>query len=434
MCSTGETTPEGDALRIEQIVSGGDGMARRADGCVVFVPRTVVGDLVDVEYTEVHRQWRRARLIRVVEPGPHRRDAPCPHYARCGGCQLQHVDYEAQLTAKTGIVLDCLQRLGGLTTSHIEIERSPHEFGYRNRISLVVRQSGARIAVGYHALSMPDEVVDVTSCPLAEEPINAVWASLHDTVGAAFSVGDKPADVRLTLRASAVGRVGLAVERAAGRGEINVALDLLQSIPGLDSVWVLDSQGRIVQTMGLERLTEQWDAFEIPLSGTAFLQVNREAAAVLDRYVVEQCSGVTGGRVVDAYCGFGLRALALSRIGLDVTGIDVDRQSVRVASRLAGRTGLKATFVSGTVEGALDRQLPADIVILNPPRRGVGARVTDTLARRPPARMVYVSCDPATLARDIKALGKRFELSACRAFDLFPQTAHVETVATLTRR
>jgi 23S rRNA (uracil1939-C5)-methyltransferase len=180
-------------------------------------------------------------------------------------------------------------------------------------------------------------------------------------------------------------------------------------------------------------LNERWGPYEIPLPGNAFLQVNREAAAAMDTYVRAQCRGETGRAIIDAYCGFGLRSLELARDDTPVTGIDIDGPSVEVASRLASGHGLTVRFVAAAVERVLTSLLPAEIVILNPPRRGVVPRVLEALKKQPPDRIVYVSCDPATLARDIKGLCAHFQLTQCRAFDLFPQTAHVETVATLTR-
>lgn len=420
---------EQGTLHIERIISGGDGLARRADGCVVFVPRTAPGDSVAVEYTEQHQQWRRARAVRIIEAGPDRQEPPCPVYDRCGGCHLQHLRYKAQLAAKASIVIDCLRRLGGREITELEVVPSPREFAYRNRVSMVARHAGSGIAAGYHAFDDPDDVVDVTACPLAEDAINDAWTAVR---GALEGVESAPADrwqVRLTLRANVDGRVALTVE---GDCEGRVAARLA-AVDTLDAVWQVDARGRITGGAGAEHLDERWGDYDIPLAGGAFVQVNREAAARMDAYVVEQCHVSVGDRVVDAYCGFGLRALEVARLGGVAAGIDIDRSSVTVAGRLAKRSGMSARFKVAAVERALPSHLPADVVILNPPRRGVHRRAIEALAKSPPARIVYVSCNPATLARDLKGLGAGFRLDACRAFDLFPQTAHVETVATLVR-
>jgi 23S rRNA (uracil1939-C5)-methyltransferase len=271
-------------------------------------------------------------------------------------------------------------------------------------------------------------VVDIDHCPLAEEPINAAWISLRASLQDLTRRGR--ADARLTVRATADGQVGLVVESEQRGTTISGGVG---DVAGLDAVWWVDRKGRLTAGSRDQHLNERWGPYQIPLPGTAFLQVNREAAATMDAYIRTQCHGEAGRNIVDAYCGFGLRSLELARDGTRVTAIDLDGQSVEVGSRLASEHGLTVRFVAAAVERVLESMLPAETVILNPPRRGVVPRVLDALLKQPPGRIVYVSCDPATLARDLKGLSTRYQLTACRAFDLFPQTAHVETVATLTR-
>lgn len=441
-----EGTEHVEILDVTGVVAGGDGMARRGDGRVVFVPRSSPGERVEISYIESHAQWLRGRIVRIVTPGPDRREPPCPYYARCGGCQLQHLHYDAQLRAKAAIVADSLKRLGHLGVGELEASPSPREFGYRNRVSFVLRRTHADVVAGYHAVDSPDEIVDVERCLLAESSIQEVWTALRAAWGPGASRLPIGNDLRLTLRAASDGRVGLAIEGGRGSGETTRAL---LETAGLAAIWSLDEKARVTWHAGEETLSEHWGRHHIPLSGTAFLQVNREAAEHLEKYVREQCGGVAGRRVVDAYCGFGLRALGLAEDGATVVGIDTDRHAIAAAQGAArvldvGTSGIpgdqdlpasgKARFLVAPVERVLAGELPADVVILNPPRRGIARAVVHALLRTPPERIVYVSCNPATLARDLGSFGSHFALASCRAFDLFPQTAHVETVATLTRR
>jgi 23S rRNA (uracil1939-C5)-methyltransferase len=274
-------------------------------------------------------------------------------------------------------------------------------------------------------------VHDIDACPLAEAPLARAWASLRAAWGARASRLPGGRELRLTLRASAGGRVGLAVEHGRGRGAPE---ELLGAVTGLASVWGIDRAGRVRWQVGEPALAERWQDEEIPLAGLAFVQVNREAAAALDAHVGVVCGEAKPGRAVDAYCGFGLRALALARAGVETVGIDVDARAVAWANARAADAGLPARFRAARVERALATALPADVVVLNPPRAGVSREVAAALVRRPVGRVVYVSCNPATLGRDVRALSARYALVSCRAFDLFPQTAHVETVAVLERR
>lgn len=430
------TNQDTDLLTIESIIAGGDGLARRADGCVVFVPRTAPGEQVEVEYTETHRQWRRARVVRIEESSPDRRDPPCPHYDRCGGCQLQHLRYQAQLRAKASVVSDALRRIGGFDVPAIDVFPSPHEFGYRNRISIVLRRADGNVAAGFHRFDDPAAVTDVDACPLAEAPINEVWAALRASWGPAAEKLPAGDELRLTLRVNHEGRVGLAIERASGgdgtAGRVPGA-SLIDEIEPLDSVWVMGRGGKVSAVAGAPALTERIGPHEFALAGTAFVQVNRGVAATMDAYVREQCGDAGRKRMIDAYCGFGTRTLELARAGAIALGIDTDGPAVAAAASLARHHGLSAAFVAARVERRITRDLPAEVVILNPPRKGAAAAVTDALVKTPAGRIVYVSCDPATLARDLKRLTPHYQMIARRAFDLFPQTSHVETVVTLTR-
>lgn len=420
-----------DTLQIDGIVAGGEGLARPAEAPVVFVPRAAPGDRVVVEFTEEHRQWRRARLLHVVEPGPDRRQPPCPYYDACGGCQLQHIEYSGQLRAKSGIIQESLRRLGGIAVDPPEVTASPRELGYRNRITLTLKRLADRVVAGYHHFEVPGHIVDIGECPLAEEPIKRAWAGLRAAWGEGAERLPVGAELRLTLRASEMGEVGLVVEGGKGRGDPD---SLLSEVEPLAAIWGLDAEGDVAWNAGLPALSDRWGPYRLNVAGTAFLQVNRRVAAALEDYVRSSCGPVEGRRIIDAYCGFGVRALSLAREGAKVVGVDSDPFAVGAASVAAEDAGLPARFLRGRVERVLARELPAELVLLNPPRTGVEREVTRVLNRDGPARVIYVSCDPATLARDLQRLAQSYDLLACRGFDMFPQTAHVETVVSLRRR
>ncbi len=420
-----------DSLEIQTILAGGDGLARPPDGPVVFVPRTAPGDRVEVELTEVHKQWARGTLLRIVEPGPQRRDPPCPHYDICGGCQLQHLSYTAQLEAKSRIIADALRRLGSVEIQPPEVVPSPRQLGYRNRVTFVMRRTGDGVVAGFHALQDPNRIVDIDRCPLAEDPLNDAWEALRASWGVNADNLPPGKELRLTLRVSSGGVKGLAVEGGEDYGEPET---LLEAIDGLAAMWSIGTDGAIEWYAGEAWLKERWEEHELRVAGLSFVQVNRETAAELETYVLERCGEVAGRRLIDAYCGFGVRALRLAWAGARVVGIDSDSDAIGAAEAAAAESGAAARFRTSTVERALAHELPADLVLLNPPRRGVDRRVAQALVERPPARVIYVSCDPATLARDLKLLSSAFDVESCRGFDMFPQTAHVESVVSLARK
>ncbi|HYW07130.1 MAG TPA: TRAM domain-containing protein, partial [Longimicrobium sp.] len=223
-------------MRIESIAAGGEGVGRLADGRVVFVHRTAPGDLAEVALTERRDRWARGSLLRVLEASPERRDAPCPHYERCGGCTLEHMEYDAQLRAKSRIVADALTRIGGVPTEAPEVVPSPREFRYRNRVSFALRRGErGRVEAGFHALGAPDEVVDIgADCLLPEEAISRVWAGVREHWGPDARRLPSGERLRLTLRASSGGDVSLLVEGGFAPGKPD---ELMRRVPGLVAVW-----------------------------------------------------------------------------------------------------------------------------------------------------------------------------------------------------
>jgi 23S rRNA (uracil1939-C5)-methyltransferase len=417
-------------VTIDSIAAGGEGVGRLDDGRVVFVHRTAPGDRAEVALTERRERWARGQLLRVLDPSDLRREPPCAFYAECGGCTLEHMHYPAQLGAKARIVADAITRIGKISVEEPEVVPSPLEHRYRNRVSFALRRlGGGRVVAGFHALGDAERVVDIDGrCLLPEEPISRVWDRLRAAWGPDARLLPAGERLRLTLRANAAGEVTLLVEGGYSPGE---PMELLRVVEGLTAVWYQPGGAGPELIAGAPGLPESWGDETLDLSGAAFLQVNRSAAALLEEHVMTIAGEVNGCRVLDAYCGVGLHARRLARAGATVVGIEVDTEAVAAANRTAPPN---ASFIEGAVELALPGLLPADLVIVNPPRAGLAAEVPDALRADPPARIIYISCNPATLARDLQRLGDTFELESLRSFDLFPQTAHVESVVALRRR
>lgn len=413
-----------ETVGIRALASGGAGVGELADGRVVFVERTAPGDEGEVEVLKEKSTWAKARLVRLDEAGPGRVDAPCPLYDRCGGCAVQHLAYEEQLRWKGRWVLDALERIGGLEgVEEPEVVPSPRELHYRDRLSFTLKRlRSGRVVAGFHELYDPHRVLDVhDECLLAEPPVVETWASLRDAWdGGARRLPDG-GRLRLTLRKVAEDGVALLVEGGdAGWG----GGGLLEDVPGLVDVWHHPADAD-------EAVRVDGPAGPGPEDGVrpgAFTQVNAEVAPWLRDHVVDQLDG--DGPVVDAYCGVGLYGHRLAEAGRPVTGIELDPAAAASARRGAPEG---FTLVEGAVEDRLAEALPAEALILNPPRTGLHDDLPELLRERGPDRVVYVSCDAATLARDLKRLGDAYTLVGLRSFDLFPQTAHVETVAVLER-
>ncbi len=412
-------------VTIAGIAAGGEGVGRLADGRAVFVHRTAPGDRVRVALVDDRRRWARARLVAVLSPSRHRRPAPCPFYDRCGGCSLQHLSETEQRAAKAGIVVDAIRRLGDIDVDRPEVVASPAPLHYRNRLSFALRRlGGGRVVAGFHAVGRPGRIVDVDGrCMLGERVVTAAWDEVRRGWGPGAARLPAGPRLRLTVRAADGGDADLVVEGGSAPGEPDA---LLAHVPSLRSVWWTQPGRSPALLAGRDR----------PGAGplvapTAFSQTNPGVAALLEPHVLAAAGPLAGRRVVEGYCGTGVVARRLAAAGATVVGIEIDAAAVERGRRTAA-AGL--TLECGPVEQLLPAALPADVVIVDPPRTGLAAAVTEALTRTPPERMVYVSCDPATLARDLRRLEPVLAPADVTCFDMFPQTAEVETVVTLHRR
>lgn len=400
-------------LRIDSIAAGGDGVGRH-DGMVVFVPRTAPGDVVRVD-AEHHDRLMRGRLLDVLQPSTSRVEAPCSHYVvdRCGGCQLQHVEYDAQLESKGRIVRDAIARIGKIHCDAPTVEASAKPWRYRRKLTLALRRHGNEWIAGLHRFDAPDEVFALQDCPITEESVLRVWAKVmrHQDL---FPPPGTPR-LRGAVRALAQG-FSFTLE---GARVWRTHAQFFAAIPELTELWWAP-QEQARRLMHARRGHE---------AGASFVQVNPGVAERLRAWVFSLAAAFRPVTAVDAYSGTGDIAVGLASQGAGVTAIEIDEDAARVA---AARLPEGSRALASPVEKALRRSLPADLVVLNPPRAGVDADVTELLssAQQKPNALIYVSCNPATLARDIRRLFN-YEIRSLRGFDMFPQTAHVETVCEL---
>jgi len=414
------------AVTVRGIAAGGAGVADLPDGRVVFVPRTAPGDRARIRIEKSRPRWAEGSLQELIEAAPSRRPSLCTLYDRCGGCQLQHLPYAEQLAWKGRVVADALERIGRLGAVDVpEVVASPDETRYRSRATFTLRRlRGGHVVAGFHALDRPAHVIDVRDeCVLPTPEVVAAWKALRAGWGEGARLLPSAGRLRLTLRTGDAG-VALVVEGGprGWRGEA-----LAASVPALAAIWHVAGEA----TSGPELVAGVGEEHGAP----TFSQVNVRAAALLVEHVLDLAGAAGPGdraSAVDAYCGDGAFARGLLRRGWRVTGIELDRSACASARGWAGASGSEGFAVlEGRVEDLLDDALPAELLVVNPPRSGLGPDVVRTLVDRRPPRVLYVSCDPATLARDVAALSSVYDVAAPRCFDLFPQTAHVETVLAL---
>jgi 23S rRNA (uracil1939-C5)-methyltransferase len=401
-------------VRILRLAAGGDGVGRLPDGKTVFVPRTAPGDLVELSEPREHKRFARGRSKSVLEPSPLRVEPRCPHYVvdECGGCQLQHLEYPAQLAARQSFVGDALRRLGKRDTPDPPIVPAAKVYDYRTKLTLHVSEGGRRI--GLHRYDRPGQLFDLVWCHITVPELMSLWQAVRKL---------RP------LLPAALEQIVLRLDRSGGR-HILLRVGKSEVWPGAKRLLQsLESQGTRGTTIWWQ--PEGGAARAVAGAGeaypaTVFEQVHPEMGDQVRRFAVEQLGKVSGLRVWDLYAGIGETTEQLISGGATVESVESDRRAVAEAEA-RGPTARRHT---GRVEDLLRELKPPNVVIANPPRTGMDARVADELERLRPQRLVYISCDPATLARDLQRLPS-FELKLVQAFDLFPQTTHVETVVVL---
>jgi 23S rRNA (uracil1939-C5)-methyltransferase len=433
---TGDPAPGADLrvgqeieATVEKTVYRGRGLAR-VDGRVVFVPRAHGGDRVRARVREVHPGWAEASLEEILDPGAGRRVAPCPYVPRCGGCVYQDLGYDAQLAAKESVLRESLRRAGAPWEGAIPIRSSP-EAGWRLRASLHVAAGGDGLRLGLRQEGTW-QVVDLESCLQLSEGMNQAWAELRALFTGNPELGARVRGIDLLespdggARVAAVGTT-LPPREASALGGI---------VPAgrLTGFGVEDGRGRLHWLRGTPFVEMSVLSLPLRVHVRSFFQGNRFLYEALASTVVDLLPGT--GRALDLYAGVGLFALPLAaRDGGEVVAVERAPSAVEDARANVRRNRLEGVrIVCEDVPAALGsmRPSPGERIVLDPPRTGLEREVVDLVADRRPEAVVYVSCDPPTLGRDLARFAARgFRPDTVRLFDLFPDTFHLETVVRL---
>ncbi len=444
---------QGNLIEIEiaDLSSSGDGVGRLG-GRVVFVPDTVTGDRALVRLVRVKRQYAKGKLHQLIQPSPHRIRSRCIVADKCGGCQWQHIEDDYQRLAKRRQLLQTLERIGGFSLPNVApILSTSSPLGYRNKAAYPLGISAAgKVQAGYYRKGS-HQLVNLNQCPVQDYRLNPLLAEVkQDIQQSGWSVYDQKCH-RGLLR-----HFCLRIGRRTGeilltlvstdwqlKGIEKQAQIWLHRYPQLVGVALNRNPDRTNAIFGSETrcvagqpyLREIFAGLELQLRPDTFFQVNTEAAEALLQVIIEQLDLQGNEVIIDAYCGIGTFTLPLARRVQQAIGIEVQRSSVEQAQRNAKLNGIgNVSFAVGTVEALLPQlEVKPDIILLDPPRKGCDRAVIETLVKTQPPRLVYVSCQPATLARDLKLLCQNgsYQLTLVQPADFFPQTAHLESAAFL---
>lgn len=390
----------------------------RLDGKTVMVPNAAPGDLVEIEIAAERRDYSIGRIARIMRAGADRRDPPCPYLPRCGGCDWQQIGYAAQIRLKGELIAAEFERALGVRLDPAGlVEPAPAEFGYRARIRLKVGPGGR---LGFHQLSS-NSLVEIERCLVAAPELSI-------PVGLARELG--PRCVEIEIAAGIGGQVMVARSIKAPRpGDVASARKLVERG---DVAGIVMRGGARREVIGDARVSiEAEPGCAIEADADLFSQVNRAQNLKLVAAVMEMAGIGPGRRVFDLFCGTGNFSLPAARRGADVTGVDADGPAIEAARRNAIRMGLReAQFIAmraaETANFLARARYRPESAIIDPPRTGA-ADLMEPIARLAPREVIYVSCDPPTLMRDLRMLTNRgYRVAQVRAFDFFPNTHHAE--------
>ncbi|MBA2296097.1 MAG: 23S rRNA (uracil(1939)-C(5))-methyltransferase RlmD [Actinobacteria bacterium] len=437
---------------IESLAYGGNGVGR-LDGFVVFVRGGLPGDVVRARTTKVKRAFAEATKTAVLEPSPHRVEAPCRHFGVCGGCRFQDLGYAEQLAQKEAQVRDALLRLGGFEDPPLApIVPARSQFGYRNKLEYSFAHGEDGLVLGFHRAGRWDEVIDVEECLLTTDVGNAIREAVEEW---ARSEGLEPYDQEAQtgyLRHLVVreGRntgqaLVMLVTTPGDRFDADFLIETVTRFPEVRSLhWAINDRPAEVTNLptrllwGAPWIEEELLGLRFRVRPNAFLQTNTEMAETIYT-LARDAAGLTGVEVVyDLYCGTGTIGLALADRASSIWGVEISEESVACAIENAEVNEIgNARFFAGNVGQSLEELqekagLP-DVVVVDPPRAGLaGKALRRTGALRAP-RLVYVSCNPTTLASDLAVLRDEYgyALERCTPVDMFPHTPHIESVSLL---
>ena len=438
-------------LTIDSLAYGGNGVAR-LDGFVVFVRRGLPGDTVRARVTKVQRRHAEALATEVLSSGPARVEAPCAHYPACGGCRFQDLAYDAQVATKEQWVRDSLQRLAGLAEPPLEpILGAASQFHYRNKMEYSFAPGPV---LGLHKAGRWDEVLEIDKCWLTTDLGNAIrnrvqeWAREEKLDG--YDQETHEGYLRHLLLREGRNTGQMLVQLVTSRGERfdrERLIEVLTEFPEVKSIhWSVNRGVAEVTNLptellwGDEAIEEEIGGLRFRVRPNAFLQTNTEMAAQLYE-IARSYAALTGGETVyDLYCGIGTIGLSMATSAMTVWGIEISEESVACAIENAELNSIgNAAFFAGNVGEVLqelrDRAGDPDVVVVDPPRAGLAGKALRRLGEIGAPRVVYVSCNPTTLAGDLKRLSDDYgyRLVKAKPVDMFPHTPHVECVALLER-
>ena len=433
-------------IEITGMTDDGSGVGR-AEGIAVFVPYTIVGEIIKAHILKVNKNYAVGKLLDIIKPSVHRTKAECPYFYKCGGCQLMHMDYEAELSYKKNKVADCMKRIGGIETDVSDIVASDNRFRYRNKVQLPVTNDG----IGFYK-SHSHNVIDIDDCLLQSEDVKEITFTVRKWI--------KEYEIEAYNEEKGTGLIRHIYLREGKSGTVLVIVTFEDKFPHADKlIEMLKGTivtgivqninpkktnvvlGREYKTIwGSDLIRDNIGDKEFEISPASFYQVNKTQTEKLYS-VAEKMADLTGKETVyDIYCGIGTIGQFMADKVKKLVGIEIVPDAVSNAVKNARINGAQNTsYYCGAAEKIADEIIKnegkPDVIILDPPRKGCEENLLDAVVKAKPEKIVYISCKASTLARDLKYLEQKgYNTTEIVSVDMFPNTVHVETVAKLIKK
>jgi len=424
---------------------------------VVFVPGALPGEEVVVEATKIHPKFAEAKIKKIRRPSPYRVKPICPVYAQCGGCQLQHLQYDQQLKEKRDIVIQALERHTKLPVGQLDIRETigmEDPWGYRNKSSFQVGEKDGKVLAGLYGLNS-HRLIHIDQCAVQHSQTNEATAIVRQILEE-LQIPIYHEKTRKGIIRTIVTRVGVQTgelqvilitsQKELPKKELLIA-EIQKRLPNVKSI-VQNINGEktslifgeeTLKLAGEEYIQETLGDLQFELSARTFFQLNPVQTVKLYNEVKKAAQLTGKEKVVDAYCGVGTIGLWLADQAAEVRGMDVIPESIEDAKKNAKRHGFTNTkYVPGKAEEVLPKWVKKgwqpDVIVVDPPRTGLDRQLIQTILQVTPAKLIYVSCNPSTLAKDIQDLSSKYEVSYIQPVDMFPQTAHVECCVLLVKK
>ncbi len=437
------------SLSIHDLGSSGEGVGS-LNHYKIFVRGALPNEEVRVQLTECHKTYAHAKLLEITKPSKDRIDPSCPYFHRCGGCQLMHLPYEKQLLYKQQKVMSAIQRIGKIDSSPVkECLPSPLPLHYRNKVQLPVKLQNNTCVSGFYAHSSHDFIqIDacLIHCNIGESVYHLIQKILKNADILPYDPLTEKGEIKHLIIKSAIHAnkvlIVLVTNQKKSKELISLAKKIIESSPLIHGV-IHNIQSKKANTIlgdayevleGSESIQETLLGLTFHISAASFFQVNPLQAENLYLKAIEYAEPKSTDVILDAYCGVGTLSLLFAKHAKKVIGVEVVAQAIENAKKNAQINGMQNVFFKAALaEKFITTLSNIDTVLLNPPRKGCDPVVLKEVARLKPKKLIYISCDPATLARDLAQLASLgYQLQALQPYDMFPQTSHVECVALLT--